>query len=276
MASARDSFAVALDMPPAAAVADAAADSPSDDEARDEGVGRPTARDAADGCCRNALAFLFLFYNMTLNLFVLAVVHERVPAYVRQPLPDIAFDLLPKADWTLSIAEYVIIVQVSAVLCLIFLHRYRSVLSQPRWRLAAHSLGCVQGRPLPPALPHHGRPVPVPRRVHDRDCPAARQPGLLLFASGQSVSLSAAAAAFSSYLHSPPQLFNSSDPDSQRVSSGQFALIIFSRVFHMLTGFGLSINGKHNYCGDYIYSGHTVSVTISKLPLEHSPVTVAR
>jgi shingomyelin synthase len=33
----------------------------------------------------------------------------------------------------------------------------------------------------------------------------------------------------------------------------------------MLTGFGLSINGKHNYCGDYIYSGHTVSVTISKL-----------
>ena len=61
------------------------------------------------------------------------------------------------------------------------------------------------------------------------------------------------------------QLFNSSDPQSQRISSGQFTLIIFSRVFHMLTGFGLSINGKHNYCGDYIYSGHTVSVTISKL-----------
>lgn len=66
----------------------------------------------------------------------------------------------------------------------------------------------------------------------------------------------------------PFQLLNASDPESQRITSGQFTLIIFSRVFHMLTGFGLSINGKHNYCGDYIYSGHTVSVTISKLTHE--------
>lgn len=62
-----------------------------------------------------------------------------------------------------------------------------------------------------------------------------------------------------------PQLFNSSDPDSHRISAGTYAVIIMSRVFHMLTGFGLSINGKHSYCGDYIYSGHTVTLTITYL-----------
>ena len=26
----------------------------------------------------------------------------------------------------------------------------------------------------------------------------------------------------------------------------------------LLTGFGLSINGNHIYCGDYVYSGHSM------------------
>ena len=62
-----------------------------------------------------------------------------------------------------------------------------------------------------------------------------------------------------------PQLFDSRDPASYQISTGQYASIILSRVFHMLTGFGLSINGKHSYCGDYIYSGHTVTLTITYL-----------
>lgn len=40
---------------------------------------------------------------------------------------------------------------------------------------------------------------------------------------------------------------------------------IVKRIYKITSGFGLSINGKHVYCGDYIYSGHTVSLLISYL-----------
>lgn len=76
---------------------------------------------------RSFLAFLFVFANMTLNLTVLAIIHERVPRS-QPPLPDLAFDILPEADWALSVAEYIIVFQVVGVLLLIFFHRYRSVL----------------------------------------------------------------------------------------------------------------------------------------------------
>lgn len=37
------------------------------------------------------------------------------------------------------------------------------------------------------------------------------------------------------------------------------------RVFQLISGMGLSINGKHTYCGDYIYSGHTIILVMSYL-----------
>ncbi|XP_043483518.1 phosphatidylcholine:ceramide cholinephosphotransferase 1-like [Leptopilina heterotoma] len=49
-------------------------------------------------------------------------------------------------------------------------------------------------------------------------------------------------------------------------------ILITKRVFQLLSGFGLSINGKHTYCGDYIYSGHTVIHVLSYLIFkEYSP-----
>lgn len=79
----------------------------------------------SNDCCKTILAFVFLFYNMTLNLFILSVVHERVPTQIKQPLPDISFDALPRADWALNIAEYIIVAQVALVFALFFIHRYR-------------------------------------------------------------------------------------------------------------------------------------------------------
>ncbi|XP_033229824.1 phosphatidylcholine:ceramide cholinephosphotransferase 2-like isoform X2 [Belonocnema kinseyi] len=49
-------------------------------------------------------------------------------------------------------------------------------------------------------------------------------------------------------------------------------LLVTKRVFQLISGFGLSINGKHTYCGDYIYSGHTVIHVLSYLIInEYSP-----
>ena len=35
-------------------------------------------------------------------------------------------------------------------------------------------------------------------------------------------------------------------------------LLIAKRAIQLMSGFGLSMNGQHVYCGDYMYSGHTV------------------
>ena len=45
-------------------------------------------------------------------------------------------------------------------------------------------------------------------------------------------------------------------------------LIIFQRVLKLLSGMGLSINGKHVYCGDYIYSGHTMTLIMTYLVIK--------
>lgn len=72
----------------------------------------------------NFLAFLFVFVNMTFNLTVLAIIHERVP--MNEPhLPDIAFDILPDNRRFLDIAEYFIVFQMVCVFLLLFFHKHR-------------------------------------------------------------------------------------------------------------------------------------------------------
>ncbi|XP_025420930.1 phosphatidylcholine:ceramide cholinephosphotransferase 2-like isoform X2 [Sipha flava] len=57
-------------------------------------------------------------------------------------------------------------------------------------------------------------------------------------------------------------------PKSNSTSPEQIA----KRVFQLFSGFGLSINGKHTFCGDYMYSGHTTILVMSYLIIvEYSP-----
>ena len=44
-------------------------------------------------------------------------------------------------------------------------------------------------------------------------------------------------------------------------------LDVTRRVITLLSGGGLSINGKHIYCGDYIFSGHTMTLTMAYLTI---------
>nr|CAI5865437.1 unnamed protein product [Callosobruchus analis] len=49
-------------------------------------------------------------------------------------------------------------------------------------------------------------------------------------------------------------------------------LIIAKRVVKLMSGFGLAVNGQHTYCGDFIYSGHTVILVFSYLIIsEYTP-----
>lgn len=55
-------------------------------------------------------------------------------------------------------------------------------------------------------------------------------------------------------------------------SNNTTPLLVIRRMFYLISGFGLSINGHHTYCGDYIYSGHTMVLVLSYLIVaEYSP-----
>ena len=56
---------------------------------------------------------------------------------------------------------------------------------------------------------------------------------------------------------------------SEKVGSSNItALLVVNRVVSILSGGGLSINGKHVYCGDYIFSGHTMTLTMAYLVIK--------
>lgn len=54
------------------------------------------------------------------------------------------------------------------------------------------------------------------------------------------------------------------------ISSGE----VVHRVLKIMSGFGLSINGQHVYCGDFIFSGHTMILILCYLIIvEYTPVS---
>lgn len=76
---------------------------------------------------KTGLALLYAMIAMNFNLFILAIVHERVPRQMA-PLPDLGFDIFPRVDWVLNISEYIIMGEFTSVIIMIILHKYRQLL----------------------------------------------------------------------------------------------------------------------------------------------------
>lgn len=76
---------------------------------------------------KTGLALLYAMIAMNFNLFILAIVHERVPTKTA-PLPDLGFDIFPRVDWVLNISEYIIMGEFTMVIIMVILHKYRQIL----------------------------------------------------------------------------------------------------------------------------------------------------
>lgn len=57
-------------------------------------------------------------------------------------------------------------------------------------------------------------------------------------------------------------------------SDNTTVLTIARRTVELITGFGLSINGKQVYCGDSIYSGHTVMLVLGYLVISECKIVL--
>lgn len=72
---------------------------------------------------KTGLALLCALIAVKMNLFMLAIVHDRVPANTTGPLPDLGFDLLPRIDSALIISECIIIVEFVMLFFVPILHK---------------------------------------------------------------------------------------------------------------------------------------------------------
>lgn len=167
---------------------------------------------------RTVAALLLLLSSVNLDMFVLAVIHDRVPA--TPPLPDLIFDLLPKVDSALNISEVIIIVTTALMLSMVIVHRYSWIVLRRLMLIMS----------------------------------------ILYLFRGITMAVTQVPVANPQYYCSPKTNFTSGD-----FRLWPYIQTIFERVNHMSIGMGLSINGRHTFCGDYIFSGHTIIILLSKL-----------
>nr|CAD7572497.1 unnamed protein product [Timema californicum] len=198
------------------------------------------------------IAFIILVVNFILTTASLSLVHERVPDREKYaPLPDIVLDNVNAMDWALDVSEILIMIATFSSLVVLIFHKHRV---PPRFEAPNPWLEIPdqEGRDGKPVWPSPARTFIVMRRVF-------LLLSLLYLMRSITMYVTVLPVASKTYYCSPK--LNSTS-----------TLVVVKRVWQLISGFGLSINGQHTYCGDYIYSGHTVILVLSYLIIsEYSP-----
>ena len=177
-------------------------------------------------------ALCFVLANFLFTTVSLSITHElRNPAL--PPLPDITLDHIPYRRWALDVSEILIMFSTLVAFILVVFHKYR-------YTAQIHRYLCFTS-----TLLMYFRFILV-RRI----CVIV---GLLYGYRAVTMIVTVLPSANSEY-HCDQQL-------NHTISSAE----VLHRVVKIMSGFGLSINGHHVYCGDFIFSGHTMILVLCSL-----------
>ena len=160
----------------------------------------------------------------------LVLTHERVPDV--QPLPDIVLDNFTYRAWGLDVSEYLLSICLVSAVLLVLLHKHRLIILRRIWLM----LGVL----------YYYRALTMFVTVLPK---------------------------------SDEQYFCQEKVDNVTVTGKQLLrchcaklniqmLDYVKRVITIISGGGLSMNDKHVFCGDYIFSGHTMTLTMAYLAIK--------
>ena len=179
--------------------------------------------------CKTIAALIFFLGGALSAAVSLAATHDRLPATA--PLPDIVHEHVSYQKWGLDWCEYLLILSTLTAISVVLLHQHRFIVIRRIFLL----LGIL----------YYYRSLcfwvtVVPKADIHYHC------------NNRSDDVSMTGELY----------------DLKSANFLIFCSEYVRRVVGITIGGGLSINGMHVYCGDYIFSGHTVALTMGYLVIK--------
>ncbi len=191
-----------------------------------------------------AAGLFFVFCGLT-NMVSLSIVHDRVPDREKGALPDIILDNINANDWALYVSEYILMVlsYFCVLVCIFHKHRYTIRV------LLFHTYVCLRcvGEKCFIIIIFL---LSSCRWIVFRRCFFLL--GLLYLYRSVTMFVTVLPVASKTY-------------ECKEKANVTTVALVAQRTFDLLLGLGLSVNGHHKYCGDYIYSGHTMILVFGAL-----------
>ena len=189
---------------------------------------------------KTLLAGLFLGTGFLVTSFSLAFTHDRHPDL--EPLPDIVLDNIKFQRWGLDVSEYLLMISTLTAIAVVCFHKHRLIVLRRIWLLL----------------------------------------GVLYYYRAMTFFVTVLPKADNTYECEPTSNETSVMGEFQHFPLLGFCILNFHNCFTIImlcpdyvrrvitisSGGGLSINGKHVYCGDYIFSGHTMTLTMGYLAIK--------